>query len=76
MAGEQGIGKSHTGHDSCWSQLLAVSVLCPQLVGKHADVHLSMLAVMTMNVGYFMSVLGGVFLGSFVLGGRTSAVAH
>jgi hypothetical protein len=28
-----------------------------------------MLAVMTMNVGYFMSVLGGVFLGSFVLGG-------
>jgi len=36
----------------------------------------SMLAVMTMNVGYFMSVLGGVFLGSFVLGGWTSAVAH
>jgi copper transporter 1 len=35
-----------------------------------------MLAVMTMNVGYFMSVLGGVFLGSFVLGGLTSAVAH
>lgn len=27
-----------------------------------------MLAVMTMNVGYFLSVLGGVFLGSVVLG--------
>lgn len=27
-----------------------------------------MLAVMTMNVGYFMSILGGTFLGSFVLG--------
>lgn len=27
-----------------------------------------MLAVMTMNVGYFMSVLGGTFLGSLVLG--------
>jgi copper transporter 1 len=35
-----------------------------------------MLAVMTMNVGYFMSVLGGVFLESFALGGWALAVAH
>lgn len=35
-----------------------------------------MLAVMTMNVGYFMSVIGGVFLGSFVLGGWTPAASH
>lgn len=28
----------------------------------------SMLAVMTMNLGYFASVLAGVFLGTFVLG--------
>ena len=27
-----------------------------------------MVAVMTMNVGYFMSVLGGVFLGSLLVG--------
>ena len=27
-----------------------------------------MLAVMTMNVGYFLSVLGGVFLGSLFMG--------
>ena len=27
-----------------------------------------MLAVMTMNVGYFLSVLGGTFLGSLLLG--------
>jgi hypothetical protein len=27
-----------------------------------------MLAVMTMNVGYFLSVLGGMFLGAFVAG--------
>jgi hypothetical protein len=27
-----------------------------------------MLAVMTMNVGYFLSILGGTFLGSFVIG--------
>ena len=27
-----------------------------------------MLAVMTMNVGYFMSVLGGAFLGELVVG--------
>lgn len=30
-----------------------------------------MLAVMTMNVGYFLSVLGGVFLGSLVAGRYT-----
>ena len=35
-----------------------------------------MLAVMTMNVGYFLSVLGGTFLGSFILGGRTGPTAH
>jgi hypothetical protein len=28
----------------------------------------SMIAVMTMNVGYFMSILAGVFLGSVVFG--------
>ena len=28
----------------------------------------SMLAVMTMNVGYFMSVLGGIWFGTFILG--------
>ena len=28
----------------------------------------SMIAVMTMNVGYFFSVLAGSFLGSLVLG--------
>lgn len=35
-----------------------------------------MLAVMTMNVGYFSSVLGGTFLGSFVVGGFAGASAH
>lgn len=33
----------------------------------------SMLSVMTMNVGYFMSVLAGVFIGSLAVG-RYSAV--
>ena len=27
-----------------------------------------MIAVMTMNVGYFLSVLGGIFLGSLIFG--------
>lgn len=31
-----------------------------------------MLAVMTMNVGYFLSVLGGVWLGTFLLGDLAS----
>jgi copper transporter 1 len=30
-----------------------------------------MLAVMTMNVGYFISVLGGVFIGSLIVGRYT-----
>ncbi|KAJ5613619.1 hypothetical protein N7528_007273 [Penicillium herquei] len=30
--------------------------------------YLLMLAVMTMNVGYFLSVLGGVWLGTFIMG--------
>ncbi|KAG9251871.1 Ctr copper transporter [Emericellopsis atlantica] len=31
--------------------------------------YLLMLAVMTMNLGYFLSVLSGIWLGTFVLGG-------
>ncbi|KAK5745967.1 hypothetical protein LTR17_001097 [Elasticomyces elasticus] len=38
--------------------------------------YLLMLAVMTMNVGYFLSILGGTFLGSFVIGGWTGTAAH
>ncbi|OJI84636.1 hypothetical protein ASPTUDRAFT_188744 [Aspergillus tubingensis CBS 134.48] len=34
--------------------------------------YLLMLAVMTMNVGYFLSVLAGLWLGTFVLGGWAS----
>lgn len=32
--------------------------------------------MMTMNVGYFLSILGGTFLGSLLLGGYTQAAAH
>ncbi|OTA55571.1 hypothetical protein K449DRAFT_438490 [Hypoxylon sp. EC38] len=38
--------------------------------------YLLMLAVMTMNVGYFLSVLGGIFLGTFVAGRFSASDNH
>ncbi|MAD86619.1 MAG: hypothetical protein CL912_26995 [Deltaproteobacteria bacterium] len=36
-----------------------------------------MIAVMTMNVGYFMSVLAGIWVGSFIFGRfMASSAAH
>lgn len=35
-----------------------------------------MLAVMSMNVGYFLSVLGGTFLGSLLMGRFITATEH
>jgi hypothetical protein len=35
-----------------------------------------MLAVMTMNTGYFVSVLIGTFAGSVLLGAHTGAAGH
>ncbi|KAF9875226.1 low affinity copper transporter [Colletotrichum karsti] len=37
--------------------------------------YLLMLAIMTMNVGYFLSVLGGIWLGTFLIGGLASSSA-
>ena len=37
-------------------------------IGANANITPSMLAVMTMNIGYFCSVLGGAFLGELAVG--------
>jgi len=36
----------------------------------------SMLAVMTMNVGYFLSVLAGIFVGSLLVGRFITTTDH
>lgn len=35
-----------------------------------------MLAVMTMNVGYFLSILGGIFLGEILVGRYAQMEEH
>ncbi|USW58881.1 Putative Ctr copper transporter [Septoria linicola] len=55
------------------NEALARAVLDTILAGVS---YLLMLAVMTMNVGYFMSILGGTFLGSFVIGDWQPTAAH
>lgn len=42
----------------------------------YADRVASMLAVMTMNVGYFLSVLGGHFLGELLVGRYVQMEEH
>jgi len=38
--------------------------------------YLLMLAVMSMNVGYFLSILGGTFVGSLLVGRFISTLEH
>ncbi|KAI8627994.1 Ctr copper transporter [Xylariaceae sp. FL1651] len=38
--------------------------------------YLLMLAVMTLNVGYFLSVLAGIFLGTFLFGRLGASASH
>ncbi len=41
-----------------------------------ADRMHSMLAVMTLNVGYFMSILAGTFIGSLLVGRYSLLLEH
>ncbi|CAH0050764.1 unnamed protein product [Clonostachys solani] len=51
-----------------WRASAATGRACYELVIAGIG-YLLMIAVMTMNTGYFLSVLAGVFLGTFLLGG-------
>jgi len=68
--------KGRSGYVAGDSQLSVVSfsdhycALWPWLISDR------MLAVMTMNTGYFISVLIGTFAGSVLLGAHTGAAGH
>lgn len=51
-----------------WCVVSTVSSSDARSVATRANARYSMLAVMAMNVGYFLSVLLGLFLGELVLG--------
>ncbi|KAK8125642.1 uncharacterized protein PG998_001401 [Apiospora kogelbergensis] len=56
--------------------LLPPSPLTSKSIPELIPCPCSMLAVMTMNVGYFLSVLGGVFVGSLLVGRYTVTSEH
>lgn len=76
-AGSLGGGRLiYRGHGCRWL-LQGLGIYCmfclsPSLFSPHALANtlpiLSMLAVMTFNVGYFLAVLGGVFFGELIFG--------
>lgn len=76
----KGLVQSHASEDKSktrsWRVDEAVMVAALDVVVAGVS-YLLMLAVMTLNVGYFLSILGGVFLGSLVCGRFTgSAGTH
>lgn len=67
--GEKGIGAGGGKERRNWPWRITTDVPRALLDTVVAGVgYLLMLAVMTMNVGYFLSVLGGIFLGSLMFG--------
>ena len=52
----------------CWGWIPPVSFLLRHFYASHVLNMRRMVAVMTMNVGYFMSVLGGTFMGELLVG--------
>jgi hypothetical protein len=56
-------------HRPSWRRLLAVSASKPFFLSFVILTYaFSMLAVMTLNVGYFLSVLAGLFVGELAVG--------
>ncbi|KAF2222954.1 Ctr copper transporter [Elsinoe ampelina] len=55
------------------NEALARAILDTTLAGVG---YLLMIAVMTMNLGYFLSVLGGAFVGSLIWGGWTGGTSQ
>lgn len=79
MENQRGSYPSHRRHTHCGRWILPVSFCPPMLENVSntvANPLCSMLAVMTMNVGYFLSILGGTFLGSIAVGRFATMGGH
>lgn len=70
-------------HRDCRSWIFTVGSPHESLCGRSkisgaliADGRARMLAIMTLNVGYFLSVLGGTFLGELAVGRYAALEEH
>ncbi|KAF1355301.1 Ctr copper transporter [Delphinella strobiligena] len=70
--GKGGLGRKRCGNSIPWRLSVDLPRACIFTVQAGVG-YLLMLAVMTLNIGYFLSVLAGLFFGELVLGRYTAS---